>query len=130
MSEPDATTIQWLNLLHGSPTFVIRIDQLTGTPTVVQVEVVPEDDAIYWIAGTTMPPRGDRIPSVFQVDTSAGGNLVGVYWKIGPTWISSAEPSQALGALAARERDIFPFDWSYAVPLTRDCYHDGVDRGK
>lgn len=124
MTEPDIITIQWLNLLHGSPSFVIRIDPHTDAPTVVQVEIVPKDDGVYWIAGTTTLPRGDRIPSVFEVDTSAGGSLAGVHWKIDGGWISSSEKRRALSALDAEEGEVFPFDWTYAIPLAQDIYHD------
>ena len=56
MTEPDTNTIRWLNLLYGSPSFVIRIDPRSQTPTVVQINVVP-NDGTYWIAGTTILPR-------------------------------------------------------------------------
>lgn len=124
MTAVDSATIQWLNLLHGSPSFVIRIDPRTGAPTVVQVEIVPEDDGRYWVAGTTILARGDRIPSVFEVDTTAGSSLAGVYWKIDETWMSSTEKTRILPALHAAVDDVFPFDWTYAVPLARDVYHD------
>lgn len=124
MTDPDTAVIRWLNLLRGSPGFVIRNDPHTGAPSVVQVEIVPDDDGVYWIAGTTTIPRGDVISSVFEVDTSAGGSLMGVYWRIDGTWISSSEKTRALGALDAAEDDVFPFDWTYAVPLAHDIYHD------
>ena len=126
MNETDAVAIRWLNLLHGSPGFVIRIDPRTGASTVLQVEVVPDDDGVYWIAGTTTLARGDRIPSVFEVDTTAGGSLGGVYWKIDGSWMSSLETARILRALDAAEGDVFPFDWAYAVPLARDVYHDDL----
>ncbi|SHK71077.1 hypothetical protein SAMN05421803_12914 [Nocardiopsis flavescens] len=126
MNDTDATTIQWLNLLHGSPSFVIRIDPRTSTPTVVQVEVVPDDDGVYWIAGTTTLPRGDVLPSVFQVDTAAGGSLLGVHWKIHGRWMSSSDRTQVLAALDAGEGDMFPFNWTYVVPLARNVYLDGT----
>ncbi|MCR8945595.1 hypothetical protein NW249_26160 [Streptomyces sp. OUCMDZ-4982] len=122
----DVATTQWLNLLHGSPSFVIRIDPRTGAPAVTQVEVVPDDGCVYWIAGTTTLPRGDRIPSVFEVAPSAGGSLLGAHWKIGASWMSSSDRAQVFAALNAEENDVFPFDWSYAVPLARDIYHDGT----
>jgi len=109
--------------------FVIRTDPHTHTPTVVQIEIVPEGDGVYWIAGTTIQPRGDRVPSVFKVDTSAGGSLVGVHWKVDGSWISSSEKGRALSALAADEEDVFPFDWTYAVPVARDIYHDENNAG-
>lgn len=124
MTEPDIATIQWLNLLHGSPGFVIRIDPRTGGSTVVQVEVVPDDDGVYWIAGTTTLPRGDRLPSVFQVDTATGGRLMGVHWKIDRAWMPSSETARIRRVLDAAEHDLFPFAWTYAVPLTRDIHHD------
>jgi len=76
------STIQWLNLLHGSPSFVVRIDPRDGRGIVSQVEVIPNDDGIYWVAGTTVIKRGDSIPSVFEVDTSSGGELVGCIGKL------------------------------------------------
>lgn len=124
MTTSDATTAQWLNVLHGSPSFVIRVDPRTGAPTVAQIEVVPDDDGLYWIAGTTTLPRGDRIASVFEVDTMSGGSLVGVHWRINGTWVTSSEKTRVFHALHADEGDVFPFDWSYAVPLARDLYHD------
>lgn len=124
MTEPDAATVRWLNLLNGSPSFVIRIAPRSHAPTVVQVEIVPEDDGVYWIAGTTTLPRGDRISSVFEVDTSAGGGLVSVQWKVDGAWMSPSDTTRVRRALDAEERDLFPFDWTYAVPVARDVYHD------
>lgn len=125
VAELDAMA-QWLNLLHGAPDFVIRLGPRTDAPTVVQVERVPDDDGVYWIAGTTTLPRGDLLSSVFEVDTSAGGSLVDVHWKIDGGWTRSSNSAQILSALDAAENDVFPFDWAYAVPLTRDIYHDGA----
>lgn len=124
MAEPDTATVRWLNLLNGSPSFVIRIGPRTHAPSVVQVEIVPEDDGVYWVAGTTTLPRGDRIPSVFEIDTSAGGSLVSVHWRIGGTWMSSSDKTRVLAALSAEEGDVFPFDWSYAIQVACDVYHD------
>lgn len=67
---------------------------------------------------------GDRIASVFEVDTLSGGSLVGVLWRINGTWVISSEKSRILHALHADEGDVFPFEWSYVVPLARDLYHD------
>lgn len=118
------STIQWLNLLHGSPSFVIRIDPQDGRAMVLQVEVIPHDDGIYWVAGTTVIKRGDSIPSVFEIDTSSGGEFVAVYWKMNGTWISSSDKEKVFNVLGADERDVFPFDWSYSVKLAHDIFHD------
>ncbi|MFI8595638.1 hypothetical protein ACIGCK_14555 [Microbacterium sp. NPDC078428] len=123
MTEPDTNTIRWLNLLYGSPSFVIRIDPRSQTPTVVQINVVP-NDGTYWIAGTTILPRGDLTPSVFKIDTSVGGSLAGACWKIDGTWMPSSEKMRILPALDAEEVDVFPFDWPSSIPLPHDVDHD------
>lgn len=124
MTMIDSMTVQWLNLLRGSPSFVIRIHPRTHAPTVVQVEVVPDDDGIYWLAGTTTLPRGDRIPSVFEIGASADGSLAGVHCKINETWMSPADTARVRRTLDAEGRDLFPFAWTDAVRLARDAYHD------
>lgn len=117
----DQATKQWLNLLNGSPSFVIRLGD--GHPNVQKVPKVPANDGLYWMAGTTKTARGDLIKSVFEVDTDAGGSLTGVYWFIEGKWITSSEKSAAYKALKATEAEIFPFDWEFTVPLEDDMFH-------
>lgn len=43
----DKATIQWLNLVHMSPRFVIRIGNAKERPVVQSPKVVPKNDGEY-----------------------------------------------------------------------------------
>ncbi|WP_330962007.1 hypothetical protein [Photobacterium sp. 53610] len=119
----DKATIQWLNLLHSSPSFVIKVGEQNESPSVLPVRSVPKDDGEYWVAGETELRNGYKIPSVFRVDTDTGGNLLGVYWKIQNEWWDFQDKPSVLEALALTEEDVFPFDWTYSVSLDEDIFH-------
>ncbi|MEL6563227.1 MAG: hypothetical protein AAFQ59_02195 [Pseudomonadota bacterium] len=122
--EKDKTTVQWLNLVHTSPTFVIRMGGEKDNANVLSPPVVPNNDGEYWIAGETVLKNGVKLKSVFRVDTNAGGTLVGAYWRIADAWWDFQNRPAVLDALSAEEKEIFPFDWSYAVALEEDIFHD------
>lgn len=111
-----------LNLLERSPTFVLRENKQSGRIEVRTMKQVPDQDGIYWLAGSTVLRNGIPVPSVLRVDTDAGGSLQGVYWKVGTEWYEHSDPV-ALARLGTSREAAFPFDWSYSVPLERDIYH-------
>ena len=113
---------QWLNLVHSSPTFVIRIDDKTLQGTVRSPKIVPANDGEYWVAGETSLKSGRKLASVFRVQTNSGGTLLGGYWRVGDDWLD-LQDDLSYAALAYTRDEETPFDWSYAVPLSEDLYH-------
>lgn len=120
----DKTMGQWLNLVHTSPKFVIRMGAEQENANVVSPPVVPKGDGEYLVAGQTELKNGSQIPSVFLVDTNAGGTLVGAYWHIAGAWWDFQDRPAVFEALSVSEAEAFPFDWSYAVALEEDIFHD------
>jgi hypothetical protein len=116
----DRELVQALNLLQSSPSFVLRQCD-DRRMDVSQVALVPNDGSVYWIAGESQLPVGRAIPSVFIVE-NGGGNLIAVYWFIDKAWCKPSDPD-TLAKLDLRREDVFPFDWSYAVPVENDIYH-------
>jgi len=116
----DNDTSRWLNLLKGSPRFVLK-DNPAGGASVVALRVVPNADGMYWIHGSTTARSGRVIESVFRLDTDSGGELCEVYWLIEGQWYDSRDPEAItrLGGSAA----VFPFAWRYSVQLERDIHH-------
>lgn len=114
---------QWLNLVHSSPTFVIKIDGKTGKGYVLSPQVVPANDGEYWVAGEACLRSGRKLASVFRVQTNSGGTLLGGYWQVGDEWLD-LQDGGAYAALASTREKEHPFDWSYAVPLSEDIYHN------
>jgi len=121
--EQDKTTVQWLNLVHSSPSFVIRHGAEGENANVRSPAIVPNNDGEYWISGETVLKNGHSLPSVFRVDTNAGGTLVGAYWRISEQWWDFQNRPAVFEALGITEADAFPFDWSYAVKLEEDIFH-------
>jgi|SynMetStandDraft_3_1070028.scaffolds.fasta_scaffold07941_2 hypothetical protein len=119
----DQTTIRWLNLLHSSPTFVIRYGSNNEVPTVECLKLIPRNDGEYCLSGTTILKNGLEIPSVFRINTNTGGTLNDVYWLINNNWRDFNNRPSVFEELGVVEHDIFPFDWTYAVDLEEDIYH-------
>ena len=117
----DQETTKWLHLLRGSPRFVLK-DKPDGGAQVTSPEMVPARDGFYWVFGRTTLRSGRGLDSVFHLDTDSGGELNEVYWLIGDSWYDYRDPKarEILGS----DEEVFPFDWSYSVPLEEDAYHD------
>lgn len=117
----DTSLVKTLNLPRTSPSFAYR--QLPdGSLNVVNPKAITEDGSIYWVAGTTALPRGKKtIPSVFVIE-NGGENLLAVYWYITDCWFRSDDPD-AIDALELPKDQVFPFDWSYAIPVSNDPFH-------
>ena len=109
-----------LNLLRQSPAFALR-ETGDGGFAVVSPSTIPADGSIYWLAGESRLPVGSTVPSVFVVG-GGGSELVRVYWHVHDTWVQSDDP-RALDLLAADRSAVFPFDWSYAIPVANDIFH-------
>lgn len=115
--------IQRLNLLGMSKNFVLHENTSDGSADVITINEIPSNDGIYWVAGVTTLKNGNKLESVFRVNTDTGGTLLEVFWKINSTWYDQ-QNKQAVKALGEAKKEIFPYDWSYAVPLKEDIYHD------
>jgi len=77
---------KWLNLVHSAPNFVIWIEKADSTPVVQQFKIIPNNKGEFWVAGDTILKSGQKIPSVFIVDTNSGGSLMDAYWNIDDKW--------------------------------------------
>ena len=117
----DSELAKTLNLPRTSPTFVLKQIGDDGSLEVVQLGKIPSDDAVYWLSGSSKLASGREVPSVFVV-SDGGGSLVKVYWYVDDRWFQS-DDADALDALGLGRNDVFPFDWSYAVPVENDVYH-------
>jgi len=116
----DDSTRRSLNLVHGSPDYTLQ-ELGTGEINVLQLEDIPNDGYVYWLSATTKIKSGRKIPSVFVI-ANGGSDLVKVYWLIAEQWYAS-DDLLAAAALGLEKAEIFPFDWSYAIPVTNDIYH-------
>jgi len=115
----DPETKKWLNLLRSSPGFVLK-DKPDGGAQVVSPKQVPGSDGFYWVHGKTVLHSGRVLESVFHLDTDSGGELNEIFWWIEGSWYDHRDP-EARGMLGS-DADIFPFDWSYSVPLEEDAH--------
>ncbi len=111
-----------LNLVESSKAFVLKEVGNDGSAAVRSVQVVPNDDGIYWVGGATKLANGRELTSVFRVDTNAAGNLLAIYWQIGSDWYEH-DSEETFRALEIQRDEAFPFDWSYRVPLEKDAFH-------
>ena len=108
------------NLHHGSPSFVLRL----ATGVVERVESVPADVGLVMVAGSTVLRNGTVVPSVFVV-SSGSGELTANYWLVDGTWLDSTDRADR-ARLGVPDGDIFPYDWSTAVSLERDAFHQAI----
>lgn len=122
MKSIDPEFVKFLNLLDSSPSFVIRLDNKLEQSVVSNPTIVPNNSGFYLIHGTTILRCGDRMKSIFHVNTDTGGTHLGVYWKTKKGWMDSQD-ELAAQVLRIKKHDIFPFDWEYSVLLEYDIYH-------
>lgn len=109
---------RWLNLIRGSPTFVVK--ESAGGSQVLQIEQIPDLSGAWWVCGTVTTSGGHTFEAVHVVSTDDGGELLQTYvWADG--WLTIASLAERRGMSA---RDVFPFDHTFAVPLERDVFHD------
>ncbi len=111
-----------LQFLLTQPTWVMRDIPDRDASDVVKLDRIPDQSGIYWVAGETRLRSGRNVPSVFRVDSNAGGALIAVFWKIEETWYRQDDLA-ATQALKLSEAEMFPFDWSFSVPLEFDQFH-------
>ncbi len=123
----DQETVQWLNLVHTSPTFAIRVGHGEERSNVLSLDMIPKGDGEYWVCGVTILKNGTNIPSVFRVNTDTGGDLIGVYWNIRDKWWDFQDRPSVLTELSMPESEIFPFDWEYSITLEEDSFHSSDD---
>ena len=116
----DPELAKTLNLPRTSPSFAYR-QQPDGSLAVVTPKAITDDGSIYWVAGTSTLAHGATIPSVFIIE-NGGESLLTVYWYIADCWYRSDDPN-AIDALCLAKDQVFPFDWNYAIPVTKDAYH-------
>lgn len=116
----DLETGKWLNLLRGSPRFVLK-DKPDGGVQVLSLPKVPASDGFYWVYGKTILKSGNEVESVFHLDTDSGGELYEVFWWIDGSWYDHRD--RETRALLGSDREIFPFDWKYSVELAEDLHH-------
>lgn len=118
----DREAVKRLNLLRTSKTFALREVSKDGSADVVCPPRIPDSDGVYWVSGYTKLKNGRSLESVFRLDTNAGASLLAVFWLIDGKWFQQ-EDADALSALGVSRADAFPFDWSFAIPVTKDAFH-------
>ena len=110
-----------LNMPAGSPRF-IRVALPDGRGRIESPpEVLPGQGEV-WLAGETRLKSGETIPSVFAIDTDAGGSLLAAWWRIEGRRFR-ANDAEALRALGRSPSEVAPWDWRYAVRVVEDIYH-------
>lgn len=113
---------QRLNLVRTSRSFVLREIGDLGEADVLSVTIVPKGNGVFWVPGTTILKCGQRIESVFRVDTDTGGSLLSVYWWLNGGWYEHSD-KQSLIVLGLSNDAAFPFDWTFAIALEEDIFH-------
>ena len=116
----DTDLAKTLNLPRTAPSFAYR-QHTDGSLDVLQPNSIPKDGSIYWLAGDSILSNGRKLTSVFIIE-DGGGNLVASYWFIADNWYKS-DDDDVLIALGLQKREVFPFDWQYAIPVDNDVYH-------
>lgn len=112
---------QRLNLLATSKNFVFKELSDDGSATLHTPDVVA-NDGVYWLSGRTILPNDLSIESVFRVNTSSGGDLLEIYWKINGEWYEH-DSIQTFRALGITREKAFPFDWQFNIELENDIFH-------
>ncbi len=118
----DTELRQDLQFLSGQKSWVYREMPGQDKAEVLTSPTIPKETGVYWIAGETTLRSGQKLESVFRVDTDAGGSLVSVFWKVNGQW-HRHDDADTLAALGVSNDEVFPFDWSLAVPLEEDIFH-------
>ncbi len=114
----DERTTQFLNLLRGSPTFVIIEGHAAADVRIEQIPEIPTGVGICWVAGTLTTAAGTHLDAVHKVSTDDGGELAGSFvWTDG--WFTTEALPVVLGIAPER---VFPFDYTLSVPLQEDRY--------
>jgi len=113
---------QALQFLVAQDGWVMRDIPKQNKSEVLSLRLIPKSSGAYWISGNTRLRCGRDILSVFRVDTDSGGTLTTVFWKIGPNWYRH-DDLDTLGALELPKEEVFPFGWSFSIPLEEDIFH-------
>ncbi len=113
---------QTLGLLSTQKSWIYREISDQDEMQVIRLASVPKESGICWVAGTTELRCGRHVESVFRADTDAGGEFVTVFWSIEGQWYHH-DDTDALTSLGMTKNEVFPFDWSFAVPLEHDVFH-------
>jgi hypothetical protein len=109
-----------LNLVSGSPTFAMKIRR-DGSAEVLSPKVIPRDDHEYVVAATLKLRSGQVADAVFII-ADGGATHVGIYVRVQKTWLASDDP-RLPERLGVPRDEIFPFDWSYRIPVANDIFH-------
>ncbi len=119
----DKSLIERLNFLNCFKIRSLRDSKEgDGSAEVLTLKQIPVSDDFYWVSGTTILNNGIEVESVFYIN-SDGGTLISVFWRVDECWFKSDDKS-VTGVLDLNNSEIFPFDWRYNTPLSKDIYHD------
>jgi hypothetical protein len=122
----DPALRQDLQFLCAQPSWAYKEVAGHGKAEVIKPTSIANQTGVYWVAGTSTLRGGRKLDSVFRVDTNAGGTLISVYWKIGSQW-HFHDDLDVLPNLGLVSDEVFPFDWSFAIPLEYDIFHPESD---
>lgn len=117
----DSDLIKRLNLLRTSPGWVFKALE-DGSMEVLKPDSVPAGDGFYWIGGETTTASGNRIPSVFVVDTDSGAEQCGVFWFVAGDYYEHSESALVAESLGIDATQFFPYSWKYSVTVLGDVH--------
>jgi len=108
-----------LNLLQMSPSFAMR-ELADGSCQVLQMSEIPRDESVYWVAAQSTLADGSTFDTVVII-ANGGGETIKFYMHANGHWFEPADENFALEVEKQRD-EIFPFDWSYSIPVSNDTY--------
>ena len=117
----DSATIKLLNLVRTNPSFVLKV-QDDGSANLLSPKAIPKCTGMYWVAGTTVLPQGQRISSVFVVDSDSCAEQCCVFWYHDGDYFEHQESEELSRLLGLEVGAMFPYSWSYHVPVDGDAF--------
>lgn len=119
-SSVEAELAQWLNLLAGSKGFVLVEGGPSGGSSLQQLDVVPTEAGMVWLAGRLRLADGDRLDVVLQAH-SGTGELHGVYVQAAGAWHALVEEN-VVAVLGLDRTEVLPFAYELAIPFESDHF--------
>lgn len=117
----DQETIRQLNLIRTQPQFVEKLND-DGSANLLKPALIPRETGLYRVAGTTVLKAGHKLESVFVVDTDSGAEQCNVYWYHKGVYYEHRDAGELARTLGISEEDVFPYSWTYHVPIEGDVF--------
>lgn len=107
------------NFFLDAPDWAMR-EEKRGT-LVKKLSRIPDDGAMWWLAGIIILANGDEMVAVFS--TSSSGELFVVVARVGDEWVEPNDP-EFRRRIGLNTTEIFPYDWRFNIPFEKDVFHD------